>query len=169
MLSGFSCVQLFVTLWTLALQVLLSMGFSRQEYWSALPCPPSGDFPDPGIEPMYPALQVDSLLLSHQERPLYYINIINISYIRDVSEKASHSSTLAWKIPWMEEPGGPQSMGSLRVGEDRATSLSLFTLMHWRRKWQPTPVFLPGESQGQGSLVGCCLWGRTESDTTEVT
>ena len=41
--------------------------------------------------------------------------------------------------------------------------------MHWRRKWQPTPVFLPGESQGQGSLVGCCLWGRTELDTTEVT
>ena len=41
--------------------------------------------------------------------------------------------------------------------------------MHWRRKWQPTPVFLPGESQGPGSLVGCRLWGRTESDTTEVT
>ena len=40
--------------------------------------------------------------------------------------------------------------------------------MHWRRKWQPTPVFLPGESQGQGSLVGCHLWGRTESNTTEV-
>ena len=44
-----------------------------------------------------------------------------------------------------------------------------FTFMHWRRKWQPTPVFLPGESQGRGSLVGCCLWGRTESDTTEAT
>ena len=44
-----------------------------------------------------------------------------------------------------------------------------FTFMHWRRKWQATPVFLPGESQGQGSLVGCRLWGRTESDTTEVT
>ena len=41
--------------------------------------------------------------------------------------------------------------------------------MHWRKKWQPTPVFLPGESQGWGSLVGCRLWGRTESDTTEVT
>ena len=41
--------------------------------------------------------------------------------------------------------------------------------MHWRRKWQPTPVFLPGESQGRGSLVGCRLWGHTESDTTEVT
>ena len=82
---------------------------------------------------------------------------------------APHSSTLAWKIPWMEEPGRLQSMGSLRVIHDWATSLSLFTFMHWRRKWQPTPVFLPGESQGQGILVGCRLWGRTELDTTEVT
>ena len=79
---------------------------------------------------------------------------------------APHSSTLAWKIPWMEEPGRLLSMGSLRAGHDRATSLSLFTFMHWRRKRQPTPVFLPGESQGQGSLVDCRLWGRTESDTT---
>ena len=68
---------------------------------------------------------------------------------------APHSSTLAWKILWAEEPGGLQSMGSLRVGHDWETSLSLFTFLHWRRKWQPTPVFLPGESQGQGSLVGC--------------
>ena len=70
------------------------------------------------------------------------------------------SSTLAWKIPWMEEPGRLQSMGSLRVGHDWATLLSLFTFMHWRRKWHPTPVFLPGESQGWRSLVGCRLWGR---------
>ena len=76
------------------------------------------------------------------------------------------SSTLAWKIPWREGPGRLQSMGLQRV---RTTSLSLLTFMHWRRKWQPTPVFLPGESQGRGSLVGCCLWGRTESDTTGVT
>ena len=82
---------------------------------------------------------------------------------------APHSSTLAWKIPWTEDPRGLQSMGSLRVGHDWATSLSLFIFMHWRRKWQPTPVFLPGESQGRGSLVGCRLWGHTESDTTEVT
>ena len=80
-----------------------------------------------------------------------------------------HSSTLAWKISWMEEPGRLQSMGLQRVGHDWATSCSLFTFMHWRRKWQPTPVFLPGESQWRGSLVGCRLWGRTESDTTEVT
>ena len=82
---------------------------------------------------------------------------------------ASQSSTLAWKIPWIEESGRLQSMGSRRVGHDWATSLSLFTFMNWRRKWQPTPVFLPGESQGRGSLVGCRLWGRTESDTTEAT
>ena len=74
---------------------------------------------------------------------------------------ATHSSTLAWKIPWAEEPGRLQSMGSLGVGHDWATSLSLFAFMHWRRKWQPTPVFLPGESQGRGNLVGCRLWGRT--------
>ena len=69
----------------------------------------------------------------------------------------------------MEEPGRLQSMGSWRVGHDWATSLSIFTFMHWRRKWQPIPVFLPGESQGWRSLVGCRLWGRTESDTTDVT
>ena len=69
-----------------------------------------------------------------------------------------------WRIhhPRTEEPGRLQSM-------DWATSLSLFTFMHWRRKWQPTPVFLPGESQGQRSLVGCHLWGCTELDTTEAT
>ena len=71
--------------------------------------------------------------------------------------------------PMMEEPGGLQSRGSRRVGHDWVTSLSLFTFMHWRRKWQPTPVFLPGESQGQRRLVGCRLWGRTESDTTDAT
>src|SRR5574337_651265 len=80
-----------------------------------------------------------------------------------------HSSTLAWKIPWMEEPGRLQSMGSLRVRHDQVISPSLFTFMHWRRKWQPTPVFLLGESQERGSLVGCRLWGCTESDTTEAT
>ena len=80
---------------------------------------------------------------------------------------APHSSTLAWKIPWTEEPGGLQSKGSLRVRHDWVTSLSLFTFMHWKRKWQPTPVFLPGESHGWKSLVGCSLWGHQESDTTE--
>ena len=100
-----------------------------------------------------------------------FICFFNMASLNPVSEKAMapHSSTLAWKIPWTEEPGGLQSMGSLRVGRDWATSLSLLPFMHWRRKWQPTPVFLPGESPGRGSLVGCRLWGHTESDMTEVT
>ena len=73
---------------------------------------------------------------------------------------AAHSSTLAWKIP--------TDGGACGVSKSW-TQLSDFTFLHWRRKWQPTPVSLPGESQGRGSLVGCRLWGRTESDTTEAT
>ena len=82
---------------------------------------------------------------------------------------APHSSTLAWKLPWTEEPGRLQSMGWQRVGHDWVTSLSLFTFRHWRRKWKPTPVFLPGESQGWGSLVGCCLWShRVRHDWSDL-
>ena len=81
---------------------------------------------------------------------------------------APHSSTLAWKIPWVEEPWWAAVHG-VAESDMTATSLSFFTFMHWRRKWQPTPVFLPGEPQGWRSLVGCRLWGRTESDTNEVT
>ena len=102
---------------------------------------------------------------------ILYINFLLRVFKRNYKMKillallmAPHSSTLAWRIPWTEEPGRLQSMGSLRVGQDWATSLSLFIFTHWRRKWQPTPVFLPGESQGRGSLVGCCLWDCTESD-----
>ena len=86
--------------------------------------------------------------------------VILFSYsLTSLMEKAMapHSSTLAWKVPWTEGPGGLQSMGFRRVGHDWTTSLSLFSFMHWRRKWQPTPVFLLGESQGWGSLVGCRL------------
>ena len=84
-------------------------------------------------------------------------------FAHNFTEKAMapHSSTLAWKIPWTEKPGGLQSMGSLRVGHNWSISLSLFTLMLWRKKWQPTPVFLPRESQGRRSLVGWRLWGCT--------
>ena len=75
MLSCFSRVQLFVTLWTAACQVPLSKGFSRQEYWSGLSCLPPEDLPDLGVKPtssVSPALQADSLLLRHQRNPLLY-------------------------------------------------------------------------------------------------
>ena len=77
---------------------------------------------------------------------------------------APHSSTLAWKIPWMEEPGRLQPMGSLRVGYNWMSSLALFTFLHWRRKWQPTPVFLPGESR-DGEAWWAAVYGVTQSRT----
>ena len=86
------------------------------------------------------------------------------SHVLSEKAMAPHSSTLAWKIPWTEEPGGLQSLGSWRVGHGWVTSLSLFTFMHWRRKWQPTPVFLPRESQGWQSLMGS-VYGVTQSRT----
>ena len=115
--------------------------------------------------------QWDSYETDYLKHSWHFIKFPFMNKCQQGTEKAMapHSSTLAWRIPWMEEPGGLQSMGSLRVRHNWATSLSRFTFLHWRRKWQPTPVFLPGESQGRGSLVGCRLWGRTESDTTEVT
>ena len=78
---------------------------------------------------------------------------------------APHSSPLAWQIPWTEEPGRLQSMGCEEL--DTTERLHFFTFMHWRRKWQPTPVFLPGESHGQRNLVGCSPWGHQELDMTE--
>ena len=78
--------------------------------------------------------------------------------------KLAFNSSMYILNPMDGGPGGPQSMGSLRVGQDSATSLSLFTFMHWRRKRQPTPVFLPGESQGWGSLVAA-VCGVAQSRT----
>ena len=109
------------------------------------------------------------LILCNPNSVLHYFLEFAQIHVHCGEDNGTHSNTLAWKIPWTEQPGRLQSMGSLRVGHSWVTSLSLFTFMHWRRKWQPTPVFLPGESQGQRSLVGCHLWGHTESDTTEVT
>ena len=89
-------------------------------------------------------------------------------------EMVTHSSILAWRIPGMEEPGGLPSVGLHRVRHDwsnlvaiAAINTTLYIKWFWGRKWQPTPVFLPGESQGWE--VGCRLWGCTGSDTTEAT
>ena len=82
---------------------------------------------------------------------------------------APHSSTLAWKISWTEEPGGLQSMGPLRVGHDRSDFTFTFHSHALEKEMATHSSVLPGESQGRGSLVGCRLWGRTESDTTEST
>ena len=77
---------------------------------------------------------------------------------------APHSNTLAWKISWMEEPGRLQSMRLLRVGHDWATSFSLFTFLHWRRKWLPTPVFLL-ENPRDGGAWWASVYGVAQSQT----
>ena len=105
---------------------------------------------------------------------------------------ATYSSILAWKISWTEESGGLQSMGSqswARLSNKHLTSgwgsgkepacrcrrhrrrrfSPWVRKIPWRRKWQPTPLFLPGESHGQRSLVGYSPWNHKESDRTEVT
>ena len=98
----------------------------------------------------YPLELWDNVFLLFRPPSLwYFVKAVLTNWSEKVM--APHSSTLAWRIPWMEESGGLQSMGLLQVGHDWATSLSLFTFMHRRRKWQPTPVFLPGESQGRGA------------------
>ena len=144
---------------------ILFMGFSRQEYWSGLPFPSPVDHILSGLSTMTHLIRAWHYPLTVDPQGAF----LHMCRVSLGEGHAPHFSTLAWKIPWAEEPGRLQSMGLLRVGHDWVTSLSLFTFMHWRRQWQPTPVFLPGESQGWGSLVGCRLRGRTESDTTEVT
>ena len=126
--------------------------------------------PPPAREECSSQFLLPDKFLGDSDSFLIWISIIWLKEnTHQIKAAYTHSSTLAWKIPWMEKPGGLQSMGFLGVGHDWVTSLSLFTFMHWRREWRPTPVFLPGESQGRGSLVGCHLWGRTESDMTEAT
>ena len=104
-----------------------------------------------------------------QNNILQYINICGVKvalYSREGNGTPLQYSCLANPMD-----GGAWQAAVYGVAKSRTrlTSLSLFTFMHWRRKWQPTPVFLPGKSQGRGSLVSCRLWGRTESDTTEAT
>ena len=115
--------------------------------------------------------RVGSRRLGHNWATNTHRSVMLLVHYEKGKEKAvvPHSSTLAWKIPWTEQPVRLQSMGSLGVRHNWATSLSFSTFMHWRGKWQPTPVFLPGESQGRGSLVGCRLWGHTELNTTKAT
>ena len=96
------------------------------------------------------------------------------SYLHSTHQHVGEGNGTPLQYSCLENPMGGGAWwaavhGVAKSRHDRAASLSLFTFLHWRRQWQPTPVFLPGESQGRGSLVGCRLWGHTESDTTEVT
>ena len=104
-MKSLHCVRLFVTPWTVAHQAPPSMEFSRQDCWSGLPFPSPGDLPDPGIEAGSPTWQADALPSQPPGKPGRPLE----------KGMATHSSTLAWRIPWTEKPGGLQSMGSQRV------------------------------------------------------
>ena len=146
-LSHFSHVQLFATPWTVAHQAPLFMGFPRQGYWSQLPFPSPGSLSDPGIKSMSltsPALagrffttSATCLVLSEACFPELYSGLY--SYI---GERICLQCKRPEFSPW--------------VGK-----------MPWRRKWQPTLVFLPGKFHAQRSLVGYSPWGHKESDMTE--
>ena len=129
-------VWLFVTPWTVAHQAPLSMEFSRQAYWSGLPFPTPGDLPNPGTEPRSPTLRTDSLPSDAPGGLIYSF--------RGSCRKwgASHMSQ------WVKNPPAKQeTVFDPWVGK-----------IPWRRKWQPTPICLPGKSHGQGSLVGYSPW-----------
>ena len=127
---------------------------------------PSQSFPAWLISVLCLTLSQEWPLIDSLRNSISTFNYHNCQYLEGNGTPLQYSCL---ENPWTEEPGWLQSMGSLRVVHDWTTSFSLFTFMHWRRKWQPIPVFLPGESQGWWSLVGCCLWGCTELDTTEAT
>ena len=101
--------------------------------------------------------------------PLFFRFFFHIDHYRVGEGKGTPLQYSCLENPIDRGAWGAAVHGVAKSGHDCATSLSLFTFMHWRRKWQPTPVFLPGESQGWRSLLGFCLWGRTELDMTEVT
>ena len=140
-----SCLTLCLTLWTVARQAPLSMGFARQEYWSRLPCPPPEDLPDPGTKPpslTSPALagrlftiratwEAHLLFMDTQKltsraslvaqivnnRPAIWETWVRFLGWEDPLEKGmtTQSSILAWRIRWTEERGRLQSMGLQRV------------------------------------------------------
>ena len=160
LLSRFSLVRLFATLWTSP----PGSPVHGIPHW--IRSPVQGIFPTQGSNPCL-------LRLLHCRRILYRwasweagteITVSNF----DVG--GGNGTPLQYSC--LENPmdGGAWKavVHGVAEGQTRLSDFN-FTFTHWRRKWQPTPVFLPGESQGRGSLVGCCLWGRTELDTTEAT
>ena len=126
----------------------LSMGFSRQEYWSGLPCPPPGDLPNPGIEPRSPAMQADSFPSEPPGKPFMLLNIPlnDLGVVGAAFSRGFPGGSVVKNLPAKQE-----HVLDPRVGE-----------ISWRRKWKPTPVFLPGKSHRQRSLVGYTPWDGKE-------
>ena len=161
-----SRVRLFTTPWTVARQAPLSMVFSRQECWSDLPCPPPGHLPNPGIKPSSLALQADPL----PSEPTFYYSVTITWYFSVPLPPFYMYIWITFLLNILKK--------FLNINQNKCSNIkkNLIAILvevrnNWLlyRQWHPTPVFLPGKSHGRRSLVGCHLWGHTESDTTEVT
>ena len=150
-----------------SLWIMYVTGICGNTWISAFQCKPSSHTPPLVSIRKFPSLGVHFTLL----RVLTGSNIV--CPIWKVNPMTQLSSALPPGLLPGKSHGRRRLVGCSPWGREESDttllSLSLFTFMHWRRKWQSTPVLLPGESQGRGSLVGCCLWGRTESEMTEVT
>ena len=153
-----SHVQLFVASWTAAHQAPPFIGFSRQEYWSGLPCPPPGDLPNSGTEPtsLTSAALAGGFFTTGTMTPGSSIFLM-MSQRSSAACFSLYCSVFHWRRQLDKSPfGSSHDKGLPRVGK-----------IPWRRKWQPTPVLLPRKFHGWRSLVGYSPWGRKESDTTE--
>ena len=106
---------MFVTPWTVAHQAPLFMGFSRQEYWSGLPCPPPGDLPNPGIKPGSSALQADSLPSEPPWKPLFLVRIMFMAMRRWEGQKLGSGGVLAGPSLWVAVIGGWKCLELLRM------------------------------------------------------
>ena len=142
-------VQPFATPWTVARQAPLSMGFSRQEYWSGLPCPPPGDLPDPGIKPE----SLASLALAG----------------KFFTTSATWESHADWDSITKQTAWDGHSYKSISLSWDQGKRLSRVLVKPWL-----IPSNFPGGSDSnksceQSSLAGCRPWGGRKSDTTEAT
>ena len=155
--SHFSHVRL-CALWTVAHQAPLSMGLSRQKYWSGLPFPSPGDLPDPGMEPasLMSPTSAGSLPVEPPEKPIVVLQCCVNFYC--IAKWFGHTYRYI------------ASLVAQMVKNLLAVQEILFSpwvkKIPWRREWQPTPISLPGEFHEQRSLAGYNPWGRKESDTT---
>ena len=169
LLTCFSCVWLFVTPWTVGCQAAPGVHGVLQARileWAAISSSRGSSWHrDQTWVSCSSSIAGGFLTIFHMLSPICIILLCL---------KIGEGNGTPLQYSCLENPmdGGAWKAavhGVARVGHDWVTSLSLFTFLHWRRKWQPTPLFLPGESQGWQSLVGRRLWGRTKSDTAEVT
>ena len=173
--QSLSRVWLFATPWTSAHQASLSITNSQSllKLMSIKSVTPSNHpilcYPLLLLPSIFPSIRVFS---SESVLCIWWPKYWSFSF--SISPSNEYSGLISFRIDWLDLRTVQGTLKSLLQHNSKESILwwsAFFMVSHihiWRRQWQPTPEFLPGESQGQGSLVGCRLWGRTESDTTEA-